>query len=92
MDSEPADIPYCQRIYIYRLTPSPALLWEAYIRIPFSMTYSEGEREKGREREREEKTGYGFVITESFSYLCMRDRYLDRQTNRTSIVPPAHKN
>ena len=60
------------------------------------MTYSEGEREKGREkereREREEKTGYGFVITESFSYLCMRDRYLDRQTNRTSIVPPAHKN
>ena len=60
------------------------------------MTYSEGEREKGREkereREREEKTGYGFVITESFSYLCMRDRYLDRQANRTSIVPPAHKN
>ena len=55
----------------------------------------EGERKgKGRERgrEREEKTGYGFVITESFSYLCMRDRYLDRQTNRTSIVPPAHKN
>lgn len=54
------------------------------------MTYSEGERERGREkereREREEKTGYGFVITESFSYLCMRDRYLDRQTNRTSIV------
>ena len=48
----------------------------------------EGERERGRE----EKTGYGFVITESFSYLCMRDRYLDRQTNRTSIVPPAHKN
>ena len=50
----------------------------------------EGERKgKGRERgrEREEKTGYGFVITESFSYLCMRDRYLDRQTNRTSIVP-----
>ena len=52
-----------------------------------------GEREgkgkgKGkREREREEKTGYGFVITESFSYLCMHDRYLDRQTNRTSIVP-----
>ena len=45
-----------------------------------------------RERGREEKTGYGFVITESFSYLCMRDRYLDRQTNRTSIVPPAHKN
>ena len=47
------------------------------------------EREGGRERERgrEEKTGYGFVITESFSYLCMRDRYLDRQTNRTSIVP-----
>ena len=66
------------------------------------MTYSEGERERGREKERErererergreEKTGYGFVITESFSYLCMRDRYLDRQTNRTSIVPPAHKN
>ena len=57
-----------------------------------------GERKgkRGREREgergREEKTGYGFVITESFSYLCMRDRYLDRQTNRTSIVPPAHKN
>ena len=70
------------------------------------MTYSEGERERGREkgrerekegerereRGREEKTGDGFVITESFSYLCMRDRYLDRQTNRTSIVPPAHKN
>ena len=66
------------------------------------MTYSEGERERGREKERErererergreEKTGDGFVITESFSYLCMRDRYLDRQTNRTSIVPPAHKN
>ena len=61
---------------------------------------SEGERKRGRERERErerergreEKTGDGFVITESFSYLCMRDRYLDRQTNRTSIVPPAHKN
>ena len=67
------------------------------------MTYSEGERERekerererererGREREREgereEKTVYGFVITESFSYLCMRDRYLNRQTNRTSIVP-----
>ena len=63
------------------------------------MTYSEGERERekerererergrGRERGREEKTGDGFVITESFSYLCMRDRYLDRQTNRTSIVP-----
>ncbi|MDY3674568.1 MAG: hypothetical protein SO049_07080 [Prevotella sp.] len=65
------------------------------------MTYSEGERKregegerkgkgkgKGkRERGREEKTGYGFVITESFSYLCMRDRYLDRQTNRTSIAP-----
>ena len=60
------------------------------------MTYSEGERERGREKEREreerergreEKTGDGFVITESFSYLCMRDRYLDRQTNRTSIVP-----
>ena len=53
----------------------------------------EREREKEREREREgergreEKTGYGFVITESFSYLCMRDRYLNRQTNRTSIVP-----
>lgn len=72
------------------------------------MTHSEGERGKGRkkgkgrerkgkgkrerERGREEKTGDGFVITESFSYLCMRDRYLDRQTNRTSIVPPAHKN
>lgn len=63
------------------------------------MTHSEGERGREREREkererererergREEKTGYGFVITESFSYLCMRDRYLDRQTNRTSIVP-----
>lgn len=63
------------------------------------MTYSEGERERGREKERErerergkgkereEKTGDGFVITESFSYLCMRDRYLDRQTNRTSIAP-----
>ena len=50
------------------------------------------EKERGRERGREEKTGDGFVITESFSYLCMRDRYLDRQTNRTSIVPPAHKN
>ena len=53
----------------------------------------ERERKKGKERKgerkrgREEKTGYGFVITESFSYLCMRDRYLDRQTNRTSIVP-----
>ena len=46
-----------------------------------------GERERGRGRGREEKTGDGFVITESFSYLCMRDRYLDRQTNRTSIVP-----
>lgn len=51
-----------------------------------------GERERERERGREEKTGDGFVITESFSYLCMRDRYPDRQTNRTSIVPPAHKN
>ena len=51
-----------------------------------------GERKGERERGREEKTGDGFVITESFSYLCMRDRYLDRQTNRTSIVPPAHKN
>ena len=50
------------------------------------------ERKGERKRGREEKTGYGFVITESFSYLCMRDRYLDRQTNRTSIVPPAHKN
>ena len=47
----------------------------------------EGERNGKRERGREEKTGDGFVITESFSYLCMRDRYLDRQTNRTSIVP-----
>lgn len=47
----------------------------------------EREREGERERGREEKTGDGFVITESFSYLCMRDRYLDRQTNRTSIVP-----
>ena len=44
-----------------------------------------GKRERGRGRK--EKTGDGFVITESFSYLCMRDRYLDRQTNRTSIVP-----
>ena len=52
----------------------------------------EKERERERDRGREEKTGDGFVITESFSYLCMRDRYLDRQTNRTSIVPPAHKN
>lgn len=52
----------------------------------------ERERERGRGRGREEKTGDGFVITESFSYLCMRDRYLDRQTNRTSIAPPAHKN
>ena len=33
-------------------------------------------RERGKERERE-KTGDGFVITESFSYLCMRDRYLE---------------
>lgn len=70
------------------------------------MIYSEGERERGKERGREkerererergrgreEKTGDGFVITKSFSYLCMRDRYLNRQTNRTSIVPPAHKN
>ena len=47
-----------------------------------------GKRKGKRERGREEKTGDGFVITESFSYLCMRDRYLDRQTNRTSIVPP----
>ena len=45
-----------------------------------------GKRKGKRERERG-KTGDGFVITESFSYLCMRDRYLDRQTNRTSIVP-----
>ena len=52
----------------------------------------EKERERERDRGREEKTGDGFVITESFSYLCMRDRYLDRQANRTSIVPPAHKN
>ena len=52
----------------------------------------EGERKRKRKRERgrEKKTGDGFVITESFSYLCMRDRYLDRQTNRTSIVPPLH--
>ena len=69
------------------------------------MTYSEGERERekerererergrGRERGREEKTGDGFVITESFSYLCMRDRYLDRQTNKQDKhCPPAHKN
>ena len=67
---------------------------------PYSLSHDilrgrERGREKGREREkerergrgREEKTGDGFVITESFSYLCMRDRYLDRQTNRTSIVP-----
>ena len=54
----------------------------------------EREREKEKEKERKgkgkrerEKTVYGFVITESFSYLCMRDRYLDRQTNRTSIAP-----
>ena len=46
-----------------------------------------GEREGKGKRGREEKTGYGFVITESFSYLCMRDRYMDRQTNRTSIAP-----
>ncbi len=46
-----------------------------------------GKRERERGRGREEKTVYGFVITESFSYLCMRDRYPDRQTNRTSIVP-----
>ena len=53
----------------------------------------EGERKgKGKGKREREKTVYGFVITESFSYLCMRDRYLDRQTNRTSIVPPAHKN
>ena len=37
----------------------------------------EKERERERERGREEKTGDGFVITESFSYLCMRDRYLE---------------
>ena len=60
-----------------------------YIRIPFSITETKGvtksvvvgERKgkgKGkRERGREEKTGDGFVITESFSYLCMRDRYLE---------------
>ena len=47
----------------------------------------EKERERERDRGREEKTGDGFVITESFSYLCMRDRYLDRQTNRTIIAP-----
>lgn len=41
----------------------------------------ERERERERERGREEKTGDGFVITESFSYLCMRDRY-DRQTGQ----------
>ena len=46
-----------------------------------------GKGKRERERGREEKTGDGFVITESFSYLCMRDRYLDRQTNRTSIAP-----
>lgn len=40
-----------------------------------------GERERERERGREEKTGDGFVITKSFSYLCMRDRY-DRQTGQ----------
>ena len=61
---------------------------------PYSLSHDilrgregKGERKGKRERGREEKTGYGFVITESFSYLCMRDRYLDRQTNRTSIVP-----
>ena len=42
----------------------------------------ERERERESERGREEKTVYGFVITESFSYLCMRNRYLDRQTNK----------
>ncbi|MDD6027704.1 MAG: hypothetical protein PUC02_02430 [Bacteroidales bacterium] len=47
-----------------------------------------GKKEREGEREGERgKTGDGFVITESFSYLCMRDRYLDRQPNRTSIVP-----
>lgn len=51
-----------------------------------------GKERKGKGKREREKTVYGFVITESFSYLCMRDRYLDRQTNRTSIVPPAHKN
>ena len=63
------------------------------------MTYSEGERERGREKGRErekererergrkEKTGDGFVITESFSYLCMRDRY-DRQTGQA--LSPLH--
>ena len=46
-----------------------------------------GKREREREREREEKTVYGFVITESFSYLCMRDRY-DRQTGQA--LSPLH--
>ena len=64
------------------------------------MTYSEGER-GGREKEREreeregkrerEKTGDGFVITESFSYLCMRDRYLETD-KQDKHCPPAHKN
>ena len=60
------------------------------------MTYSEGEREREKEKEKErkgkgkrerEKTVYGFVITESFSYLCMRDRY-DRQTGQA--LSPLH--
>ena len=52
----------------------------------------EGERKgkgKGkRERGREEKTGDGFVITESFSYLCMRDRYLE--TDKQDKHCPLH--
>ena len=46
-----------------------------------------GKRERERDRGREEKTGDGFVITESFSYLCMRDRY-DRQTGQA--LSPLH--
>lgn len=65
---------------------------------PYSLSHDilRGERERGREKERErererergreEKTGDGFVITESFSYLCMRDRY-DRQTGQ-ALSPP----
>ena len=51
----------------------------------------EGEREKERERERgreREKTGDGFVITESFSYLCMRDRYLETDKQDKHCPPP----
>ena len=89
MDSEPAVIPYCQRIYIGLLPPPGFTMGGVY---PYSLFHDtlrreregKGERKgkgkgKGkRERERE-KTDCGFVITESFSYLCMCDRYLDRQ-------------